>query len=274
MKQIALLTVMMLSLSYTARAVEPVPDKTVVLTFDDAVKSHRTFVGPLLKELGFSATFFVTQAWMSDTENFMNWKDIAELHEMGFEIGNHTWSHLGLSKPERAERVAEELALVESELAKVGVPKPTSFAWPGNGFGPEGLAELRKAGILLARRGMQPEQPYGKMVPGPLYDPRGHDPLLIPTSADAYPEWTLGHFRAMAERAKDGKMVILQFHGVPDVAHPWVHTPPENFREYMNHLKSEGYHVLALRDVERFIDRSEPIRDPTTEKRHPPAKSP
>jgi len=29
-----------------------VPDKLVVLTFDDAVKSHRTLVAPLLKELG------------------------------------------------------------------------------------------------------------------------------------------------------------------------------------------------------------------------------
>jgi hypothetical protein len=30
-----------------------IPPKLVVLTFDDAVKSHRTFVAPLLKELGF-----------------------------------------------------------------------------------------------------------------------------------------------------------------------------------------------------------------------------
>ena len=34
-----------------------VPDKLVVLTFDDAVKSHLAFVAPLLKELGFGATF-------------------------------------------------------------------------------------------------------------------------------------------------------------------------------------------------------------------------
>ena len=32
-----------------------IPAGTVVLTMDDAVKSHRTFAGPLLKELGHSA---------------------------------------------------------------------------------------------------------------------------------------------------------------------------------------------------------------------------
>ncbi len=33
-----------------AVSVPEIPGKTVVLTFDDAVKSHRTFVAPLLKE--------------------------------------------------------------------------------------------------------------------------------------------------------------------------------------------------------------------------------
>src|SRR5262245_45119360 len=70
-----------------ASAASPVPDKLIVLTFDDAVKSHLTFVAPILKELGFGATFFVTQRWMSDSTNFLNWKEIAELHRMGFEIG-------------------------------------------------------------------------------------------------------------------------------------------------------------------------------------------
>ena len=69
------------------------PERLVVLTFDDAVKSHRTFVAQFLKELGFGATFFVTQLWMDDAEHFMTWKDIAEIHAMGFEIGNHSWTH-------------------------------------------------------------------------------------------------------------------------------------------------------------------------------------
>jgi peptidoglycan/xylan/chitin deacetylase (PgdA/CDA1 family) len=32
---------------------------TIVLTFDDSVASHATFVAPLLKKYGFGATFFV-----------------------------------------------------------------------------------------------------------------------------------------------------------------------------------------------------------------------
>ena len=76
-----------------ARVQEKAGDRVVVLTFDDAVRSHRTFVAPLLKELGFGATFFVTHRWMADTANFMTWEAIAQIHRMEFEIGNHSWTH-------------------------------------------------------------------------------------------------------------------------------------------------------------------------------------
>lgn len=38
----------------------PNSSRIVVLTFDDASRSNRTFVAPLLKELGFGATFFIS----------------------------------------------------------------------------------------------------------------------------------------------------------------------------------------------------------------------
>jgi peptidoglycan/xylan/chitin deacetylase (PgdA/CDA1 family) len=250
-----------------AFGVDRAPDKTVVLTFDDAVKSQVTVVAPLLKEYGFGATYFVTHRWMDDPAHFMSWDDAADLNRMGFEIGNHSWTHANFGSPRDAARLAGELALVERELGRVGVPKPVSFAWPGNSLGPEALATLRSAGYQFARRGMQPEIKYGEITPGPLYDPRQHDPLLIPTSGDAYPGWTLDHFKRVVDRARDGKIVVLQFHGVPDEAHPWVHTPPERFREYMAYLKENGFHAIALRDVAPFVDRSVSRDDPVTQVR-------
>jgi peptidoglycan/xylan/chitin deacetylase (PgdA/CDA1 family) len=235
------------ALMAAAQAVQP---KTVVLTFDDAVKSHRTFVGPLLRELGFNATFFVTHRWMEDAEHFMSWQDIAELHQMGFEIGNHTWTHADLSTPRAASRLAAELALVDYELNRVKVPKPVSFAWPGNAFGPESHAVLRECGILYARRGGQPEVEYGKLQIGAAFNPLKHDALMIPTTGDAYPDWTFEHFQKVVN---SGSVVVLQFHGVPDIAHPWVHTPADAFRRYMEYLKSNGFRTLALRDLAPYL---------------------
>jgi len=236
-----------------AAAAATVPEKTVVLTFDDAVKSHRTIVAPLLQSLGFRATFFITHRWMEDTKHFLSWQDVAELHAMGFEIGNHSWGHGDFSTPRAASKLAGELALIDYELQRIKVPKPVSFAWSGNSFGPESVAVLREHGIRFARRGGQPEVEYGRMVLGPAFDPSRHHRLLIPTTGDAYPDWTFDHFQRVLASAKPGQMVVLQFHGVPDVVHPWVHTPADAFQRYMHHLKSAGYRTLALRDVEPYL---------------------
>jgi peptidoglycan/xylan/chitin deacetylase (PgdA/CDA1 family) len=250
-------------------AAAPIPEKVVVLTFDDAVRSHRTFVGPLLKELGFGATFFVTHRWMADREHFMSWQEIAELHQIGFEIGNHSWTHSSFAVPKHAARLAGELGLVENELKKVGVPRPASFGYCSNGFGPEAIARLRSLGYRFARRGMQPEVAYGKMEVGTPLDPTRHHPLLIPSTSDAYPDWTFDHFKRVAARAEAGRIVVMQFHGVPDLAHPWVHTPPEQFRQYMAYLKEGGFRVIALRDVAPYLEGLPPPADPLLTARYP-----
>ena len=239
-----------------------IPPKAVVLTFDDAVKTHLTVVAPLLKQLGFRATFFITRRWMADQAYFLTWDEVASLHRMGFEIGNHSWTHADFGKAETGEKLGAELELVEKELAKVGIPKPVSFAWCGNSFGPEALEQLRRRGYALARRGMQPEVSYGAIQVGPALQVKHHHPLLIPTTGDAYPAWTFEHFKKVLLSAKPDEIVVLQFHGVPDEKHPWVNTPPAAFREYMTYLKQNGYHTLALREVLQYYDSSHLPDDP------------
>jgi len=244
------------------------PDKTVVLTFDDAVKSHLTFVVPLLKECRFGATFCISQAWMPDTTHFLTWEEVAQIDRMGFEIGNHTWNHLALHEAAAGQLVGEQFGRLEQALRHVGVPRPVSFSWPGNHFGPEALAAVRARGYLFGRRGPQPggsPEPVAGM--GPLYDPRVNDPLLIPTSGLAVPTWTLDDFKQVVDRARDGRIAVLQFHGVPDHAHPSCSTPPERFRSFMAYLKDGGFHVIALRDLADYVDQGNRPDDPLTAQR-------
>ncbi len=245
-------------------------ERVAVLTFDDAVQSHADFVAPLLKEMGFGATFFITHRWMDDQETFLDWEDAAHIHEMGFEIGNHSWTHAGFSSPKNAARMEGELALVENELAKVGIPKPVSFAWCGNAFGPEALAKLRELSYRFGRRGLSPEHDDHSLAIGSAYDPALHDPLLIPTTGNALPGWSLEFFQRVLDKAGEG-VVVLQFHGVPDIAHNWVHTPPENFRHYMQELQRQGFSVLALRDLAELVP-AEPVDDPHVSMRNPEPK--
>ena len=63
MKTILTLLALSAAMFTSGAAREPIPDKLVVLTFDDSVKSHFTIVRPILRRYGFKATFFITEGF-------------------------------------------------------------------------------------------------------------------------------------------------------------------------------------------------------------------
>jgi hypothetical protein len=56
------------------------------------------------------------------------------------------------------------------------------------------------------------------------------------------------------QQARDGRIAVIQFHGVPDTAHDWVSSSRQNFEAYLKYLKLEGYTVLALRDLQQYVN--------------------
>ena len=80
---------------------QPIPDRLVVLTFDDGNKSDATYVAPLLKRYGFGGTFFITEGlnFLKNKDHYVTWEEVKEMHETGFEIGNHTRHHKKREQP-------------------------------------------------------------------------------------------------------------------------------------------------------------------------------
>lgn len=68
----------------------------VALTFDDGCESDLAVAAPLLREVGFGATFFITVGHV-DTPGFLSRTQLAELAASGFEIGSHSMTHAYLS---------------------------------------------------------------------------------------------------------------------------------------------------------------------------------
>ena len=254
MNRCFLTTLLFVMVASFAGAREPIPDKLLVLTFDDSVKSHFTVVRPILLKYGFGATFFITEGFDFPTnkQDYMTWEEITQLHRDGFEIGNHTRDHLGVND-NNVDQLVTQLNGIADRCREHGIPVPTSFAYPGNVITPKAIPILRTQGILFARRGGLPEFPYegGR---GVAYEPGLDDPLLIPSAGDARPNWQLEDFTRAALQARFGRIAVLQFHGVPDRAHAWVHTDPAKFETYMHYLATNGYHVIALRNLATYVD--------------------
>jgi peptidoglycan/xylan/chitin deacetylase (PgdA/CDA1 family) len=108
-------------------ALEPIPEKLVVLTFDDSVKSHFTVVRPILLKYGLGATFFITEGFDFPTNknDYMTWEQIEQLHVDGFEIGNHTRDHMGVSE-KNLPKLKEQLDSINRQCEVHDIPRPTS----------------------------------------------------------------------------------------------------------------------------------------------------
>ena len=221
----------------------PVPEKTVVLTFDDGVLSHSTVVAPLLKKYGFTATFFVCefQPDFDDKSKYMSWEQMAQLARDGFEVASHTRSHKHLAKMSPGE-FEQELGFIERKCGELAMPKPATFAYPAYGTTTDGLRILRERNYRFARIG-----------DSRAYDPKTDDPLLIPSfSTTGTNENAAQRVLAALRLATDGKIVVLTIHGVPDLAHPQVTTSPELFERYLKFLADEKYNVVAMRDLAKY----------------------
>lgn len=221
---------------------KPIPDKLVVLTFDDAASTHATYVAPLLKKYGFGGTFFVCEfpPDFANKQKYMSWEQIKELDKMGFEVANHTGHHIHVDKLTRPQ-LDQELAFIERKCRELKINKPISFAYPAYVTSQQSLEVLQEKGYQWARIG-------GSNA----YDPTTDHPYLIPsfstTGTDKQP------IINAINQAKDGKIVVLTVHGVPDYAHDWVTTPPELFEAYLQYLHDNGYQVIALRDLAKYVN--------------------
>lgn len=114
------------------------PDKAVVLTFDDAYENIFSVGHPILQEFEVPWTLFVTTDPVGDRPGrYMSWDQIRQLHEDGVIIANHSLDHAhmprrhaGESERDWRQRMAENILSTEQKiLDEVGVSYQL-FAYP------------------------------------------------------------------------------------------------------------------------------------------------
>ena len=210
--------------------------KTIVLTFDDACVSHLSKVVPLLKKFGFGATFFISRPsnWLEQfSDAYLSGEQISEIYRAGFEIGNHTVNHPDL-RGKSPEECLAELQKMDEFLARYGIPKPISFAYPGGPYAENAAPVLQAHGLQCART-----TEHG------VWD-KNTDQMRIPCYAVCDKDAVFFEKAVkMSEDNQDGAAVIL-YHGIPDEPHPWCSTDAELFESHMNYLYCNNFRVVSM----------------------------
>jgi peptidoglycan/xylan/chitin deacetylase (PgdA/CDA1 family) len=127
---------------------DPLPEKPVMLTFDDADLDQYTLAYPEMKKYGFKGVFFVMTVALNKPR-YLSKLQVKELSDNGHEIGSHTWDHKNVKKYEAADwpiQVEKPSKLLESITGK-----PVKyFAYPFGLWNPEAIPFLKERGFNAA----------------------------------------------------------------------------------------------------------------------------
>ena len=128
---------------------EPLPPKSVILTFDDGFRDFYTNAFPLLKKYNMRAVSFYVVGY-SNFPGYMDQQMLREIHDSGLvDVQSHSMNHLVLTKltPEEQRReIFDSKRILEEVLGK----RINYFAYPYGDFDQNIINLVREAGYKLS----------------------------------------------------------------------------------------------------------------------------
>lgn len=125
-----------------------IPNKPIILTFDDGYKDFYQNAYSELKKRNMKAVSFIITNDIGQNE-YMNNNEIKEISNYGIEIGSHTLSHPDLSKLSSA-KAEIEIAQSKKNLEELISKNIISFCYPSGKYTPETENIVKTAGYKFA----------------------------------------------------------------------------------------------------------------------------
>ena len=130
---------------------QELPEKPIILSFDDGYEDNYRVVLPMLEERGMRAVFYMVTNDIGQP-GYLTWDNLFAMQGRGMEIGSHTANHLPLTTLSR-EQQRDELRLSKLTLEWKGMKTVYSFSYPNGAYDDEIVKMLAEEDYLTAVTG-------------------------------------------------------------------------------------------------------------------------
>jgi peptidoglycan/xylan/chitin deacetylase (PgdA/CDA1 family) len=130
-----------------ALVVDRLPQRSVIITFDDGHSSNYTVALPLLEQYGFVAEFFITTGFIG-RKNYLTEEQLPLLSLAGMHIGSHGVSHTFFNEM-TSEQVVFEFEQSKKRIETITGIKINSFSAPGGRINRQVIEAGKKLGFTF-----------------------------------------------------------------------------------------------------------------------------
>lgn len=126
-----------------------IPEKSVIITFDDGYRDFYTDAYPIIKKYEIPVTVFMATGLVNQP-NYLTYEQIMEILKNGYvEFGSHSWSHKNLTMISDKELI-EEIYNGKEYFEKTYKVKLRYFAYPYGAYNEKVEDMVKNAGFMLA----------------------------------------------------------------------------------------------------------------------------
>lgn len=143
----------LMDLGYALASGVPLPEKPIVLTFDDGYADFYHNALPILRNYRFPATVFVLPQWADENRpGYLTWSQMSEITRAGIEIGSHGPDHSDLVLVQRRSQTQLEEHVRGSKQTielRLGIPVKT-FNYPSGSYNARVIQVVQASGYIAA----------------------------------------------------------------------------------------------------------------------------
>jgi peptidoglycan/xylan/chitin deacetylase (PgdA/CDA1 family) len=131
----------------------PLPDKPIMLTFDDGYRGVATVAAPMMSQFGFVGTAYIITDRIAQNRKtaptWLTWPQLRILEQRGWDIGSHTVSHTEIPNmsPEAALKTLRQSRFTLER--RLGHPVQW-FCYPAGSVDAKSVEAVKEAGYVLA----------------------------------------------------------------------------------------------------------------------------